>query len=138
MLADLDFFKAVNDQHGHAVGDAVLCEVTQRLRAQLREQDMLARIGGEEFLIVLPDTPRSRSLDIAERLCDAVRQMSVPLPGTGRAIGVTISIGVTVARHRPGLPGPAVAGLLEEADRALYLAKAQGRNQASFCARSAA
>ena len=138
MLADLDFFKSVNDQHGHAAGDAVLCEVTQRLRAQLREQDMLARIGGEEFLIVLPDTPRSRALDIAERLCHAVRQPSMPLPGTGRTIGVTISIGVTVARHRPGLPGPTVAGLLDEADRALYLAKAQGRNQASFCARSAA
>jgi two-component system cell cycle response regulator len=138
MLADLDFFKRVNDQHGHAAGDAVLCELTKRLLAQLREQDMLARIGGEEFLIVLPDTPRSRALHMAERICDIVRQTPVPLPGIDGTVGVTISIGVTVARHRPGLPGPTVTGLLDEADRALYLAKAQGRNQASFCARSAA
>jgi len=138
MLADLDFFKTVNDTYGHVAGDAVLCAVTQTLRAQLRDADMLARIGGEEFLIVLPDIARGRALRIAEQLCHVVRQTPVSLPGARETIGVTISIGVTVARHRHGLPGSGVTGLLDEADRALYLAKAQGRNQASFCTRSAA
>ena len=138
MIADLDFFKRVNDRHGHAAGDAVLCAITQHLRSQLRDVDALARIGGEEFLLILPDTPRMRALQIAERLCHSVRETPIPLPGSGTSLTVTISIGVTIGRHRPGLPAPTVEGLLNEADRALYLAKAQGRNQASFCARSAA
>lgn len=138
MLADLDFFKRVNDRHGHAAGDTVLCAITQHLRSQLRDVDALARIGGEEFLLILPDTPRMRALQIAERLCHSVRETPIPLPGSGTSLTVTISIGVTIGQHRPGLPVPTVEGLLNEADRALYLAKAQGRNQASFCARSAA
>ncbi|MEQ8900516.1 MAG: diguanylate cyclase [Roseovarius sp.] len=138
MLADLDFFKRVNDRHGHAAGDAVLCAITQHLRSQLRDGDALARIGGEEFLLILPDTPRRRALQIAERLCRSVRESPIHLPGSRTALTVTISIGVTIGRHRPGLPAPTVEGLLNEADRALYLAKAQGRNQASLCARSAA
>jgi len=138
MLADLDFFKRVNDRHGHAAGDAVLCAITQHLRSQLRDGDALARIGGEEFLLILPDTHRRRALQIAERLCRSVRESPIHLPGSRTALTVTISIGVTIGRHRPGLPAPTVEGLLNEADRALYLAKAQGRNQASLCARSAA
>ena len=92
----------------------------------------------QEFLLILPDTPRMRALQIAEHLCQSVRETPIPLPGSGTSLTVTISIGVTIGRHRPGLPAPTVEGLLNEADRALYLAKAQGRNQASFCARSAA
>src|SRR6056297_188435 len=138
MIADLDFFKRVNDRHGHIAGDAVLCAITQHLRSQLRDVDALARIGGEEFLLILPDTPRMRALQIAEHLCQSVRETPIPLPDSGTSLTVTISIGVTIGQHRPGLPVPTVEGLLNEADRALYLAKAQGRNQASFCARSAA
>lgn len=138
MVADLDFFKQVNDTHGHAAGDAVLVAVTERLRAHLREGDLLARIGGEEFLIVLADTSRSRAREVAERLCEAVRQSPVAVPGAARPIPVTLSIGVTVTAPRPGLPPPPIPMLLEEADRALYSAKAAGRNQASFGARSAA
>lgn len=138
MVADLDFFKQINDQHGHAAGDAVLVAVTERLRAHLREGDLLARIGGEEFLIVLPDTSRIRAHEVAERLCEAIRQAPVGTTGTARPIPVTLSIGVTVAQPRPGLPPPTMQALLEEADSALYAAKAGGRNQASFCARSAA
>ena len=138
MIADLDFFKRVNDRHGHIAGDAVLCAITQHLRTQLRDGDALARIGGEEFLLVLPDTPRRRALRVAERLCRSVRETPITLPGSSTSLTVTISVGVTIGRHRPGLPAPTVEGLLNEADRALYFAKAQGRNQASFCARSAA
>ena len=138
MLADFDHFKQVNDSHGHAAGDAVLTTISQCLRGQLRETDMLARIGGEEFLIVLPDTPRDRAQSVAQRLCDMVRGTSVPVSVAEAPLRITISIGVTIFQHVPGLPAPDVDDLLAEVDRALYLAKAQGRNRASFCARSAA
>jgi two-component system cell cycle response regulator len=138
MLVDFDFFKRINDTHGHAAGDAVLRTISHGLRTNLRETDMLARIGGEEFLIVLPDTPRDRAQDVAQRLCDRVRDTGVAVPGVATPLRITISIGVTIARPAPGTPAPTVDALLDEADRALYLAKTQGRNQASFCARSAA
>jgi len=138
MLADLDFFKRVNDLHGHAAGDAVLCAVTERLAAHLHEGDLLARIGGEEFLVALPDASPARARRVAERLCDAIRATPVAVPGVAAPIPVTLSIGVTVVQTGPGTPVPDMQTVLEEADRALYAAKAQGRNQASFCTRSAA
>jgi two-component system cell cycle response regulator len=138
MLADLDFFKQVNDRHGHAAGDRVLCEVTHHLRAHLREGDMLARIGGEEFLIVTPATSRRRAQRTADRLCAMIAQTPIPLAGGLPPLHVTISIGVTMATPAPTRPAASVGQLLEEADRALYAAKAQGRNMVTFCARSAA
>ncbi len=138
MLADLDFFKRVNDRHGHAAGDAVLCAVTERLGAHLREGDLLARIGGEEFLVALPDATPGRARRVAERLCDAIRATPMAVPGQSAPIPVTLSIGVTLVQSGPGNPAPDMQTVLDEADRALYAAKAQGRNQASFCARSAA
>ena len=138
MLADLDFFKRVNDRHGHAAGDAVLCAVTERLDAHLREGDLLARIGGEEFLIALPDAPIARARRVAERLCEAIRATPVKVPGLDTPIPVTLSIGVTTVASGPGQRAPDTQTVLEEADRALYAAKAHGRNQASFCTRSAA
>jgi two-component system cell cycle response regulator len=138
MLADLDFFKRVNDRYGHAAGDAVLCAVTGRLAAHLREGDLLARIGGEEFLIALPDATPARARRVAERLCDAIRVTPVKVPGQPAPIPVTLSIGVTTVEAGPGLPAPDMQSVLEEADRALYAAKTHGRNQASFCTRSAA
>lgn len=138
MLIDFDFFKRVNDTYGHAAGDAVLKAVSHGLRGQLRAGDMLARVGGEEFMIVLPETSRDHAQTVAERLCDRVRDTTVPVPGAETPLRITISIGVTIFQHVPGLPVPAVDALIAEADRALYLAKAQGRNRASFCARSAA
>ncbi|MFB9149245.1 diguanylate cyclase [Roseovarius ramblicola] len=138
MLADLDFFKRVNDRHGHAAGDAVLCAVTERLGAHLRAGDLLARIGGEEFLVALPDASPARARRVAERLCDAIRATPIAVPGVAAPIPVTLSIGVTVVQTGPGQPAPDMQTVLEQADSALYAAKAQGRNQASFCARSAA
>lgn len=138
MIADLDFFKQVNDDHGHAAGDHVLCEVTRLLRAHLRNRDMLARIGGEEFLIVTPATGRLEAQDTADRLCAMIRRTPIVLPGHKGALHVTVSIGVTMALSAPGLPPPCVGQLLEEADRALYSAKAQGRDTVTFCGRSAA
>ncbi|MGR3520719.1 MAG: GGDEF domain-containing protein, partial [Roseovarius sp.] len=108
------------------------------LGAHLREGDLLARIGGEEFLIVLPDATPGRARRVAERLCDVVRAVPIAVPGQPAPIPVTLSIGVTLVQSGPGNPAPDMQTVLEEADRALYVAKAQGRNQASFCARSAA
>ena len=138
MVADLDFFKQVNDRHGHAAGDAVLCAVCDRLRASLKEGNLLARIGGDEFLIVTPTSDSDHARQTADDLCRALRQSPILLPGSDLPITVTISIGITLGQHRPGLPAPTVEGLLHEADRALYMAKAQGRNTVGFCARTAA
>lgn len=138
MVADLDFFKQVNDRYGHAAGDRVLCEVTRHLRAHLREGDMLARIGGEEFLIVVPATTRLRAQHTADRLCAMIAQTPIILSGHKATLHVTVSIGVTMANPSPRRAAPPVGQLLEEADRALYAAKAQGRNTVTFCARSAA
>jgi len=146
LMLDLDRFKAVNDGHGHAAGDAVLRGVAARLYDRLRAVDLLARIGGEEFLAVLPDLGRSEARAAAERLRAAVADAPFPLPpapglaaapaGAGRAPGAlrqTVSIGVVCAAPRPeeaAAPsqGPAVAALLQRADAALYRAKAQGRD----------
>src|SRR6056297_3273948 len=138
MLADLDFFKRVNDRHGHAAGDAVLCAVTELLGARLRDGDLLARIGGEEFLVALPDASPARARHVAERLCDAIRATPVTVPGVATSVPVTLSIGVTVVQTGPGVPVPDMQSVLEKADRALYAAKARGRNQASFCTPPAA
>ncbi|MDT8327750.1 MAG: diguanylate cyclase [Roseovarius sp.] len=138
MVADLDFFKQVNDRYGHAAGDSVLCAVTNQLRAHLREGDMLARIGGEEFLIVTPTTTRRQAERTADRLCAVIAKTPIPLAGKSDALHVTISIGVTMVQPESSFPAPSVDRLLDEADRALYVAKAQGRNKVTFCARSAA
>ena len=111
MLADLDFFKQVNDRHGHAAGDAVLCAVTERLSAHLRAEELLARIGGEEFLIVLPDTPRDRAERVADRLCEAIRATPVTVPGVAsrsRSRSASVSRSFQPA---PGHPVPQRAAL---------------------------
>ena len=136
MLADLDHFKRINDLHGHAAGDAVLVEVAQRLRANLRAVDLIARIGGEEFLIALPDTDKTEARVAARRLCRMIAQDPIDLPGQGRSVTMTVSIGVAMG-HCP-LPLPpdplpqTVERLLHRADKALYGAKACGRNKVTI------
>lgn len=128
MVADLDHFKQVNDRHGHAAGDAVLTEVAQRLRAGLGPDALAARIGGEEFLLVLPDTPRHVAEAAARRLCAAVADRPFSLPDGQGMVRVTISIGLAVG-HDPMAAGhDEPEALLIQADRALYRAKARGRN----------
>lgn len=136
MMADLDHFKRINDHYGHAAGDAVLVEVAQRLRANLRAVDLIARIGGEEFLIALPDTNRAEARIAARRLCRMIAQDPITIPGQGIGITMTVSIGVAMGpRARPRLSDPlaqSVEMLLDRADRALYGAKACGRNQVTI------
>ena len=119
IAADIDHFKRVNDEHGHATGDAVLVEVAYRLRKALRAFDLAYRVGGEEFLIVLPGADVAAAADLAEQLRAAVAAE----PAAG--LWVTMSFGVA------GSAGPGLQRelLLDEADTALYAAKARGRDQ---------
>ena len=137
MVADLDHFKQVNDQFGHAAGDAVLVRVARELRRQLGENDLVARIGGEEFLIAIPDTTRAEARQTACKLCRVIEEMPVSVPVVQEPLHVTISIGATMGLPLQG-PRPRVTALLEQADRALYRAKADGRNTVTLAARSAA
>lgn len=137
MLVDLDRFKSVNDRHGHAAGDAVLVEVARRLAASLRAEDLLARVGGEEFLVALPEAGLEEAQRVAARLCDAVKEQPVQMP-SGQWLAITASIGVTVSG--PGEVGLAPDGLqrvIDRADVALMGAKNAGRNQVTV-SRSAA
>ncbi|MBP0484032.1 diguanylate cyclase [Sagittula salina] len=124
LLADLDHFKQVNDDFGHAAGDAVLVALSHRLRDSLRAADLIARWGGEEFLIAMPDTDRRKAQRMAERLCAMMAKHPVTLSGN-RRITVTLSIGVAI-----GMPAAhdKPADLVSRADSALYAAKNKGRN----------
>jgi diguanylate cyclase (GGDEF)-like protein len=119
LFADLDHFKAVNDTHGHLVGDEVLAEVAARLLAVLRSGDVAGRFGGEEFCVLLPGAGTSEALAVAERLRQAVR--TTPMAG----FPVTVSVGVGVGvDSRPASLG----ALMAAADRAVYAAKDAGRD----------
>ena len=123
MVLDLDFFKRINDGYGHAVGDQALNAFVAAARGCLRQTDVLARLGGEEFGILLPDTGAEQSLPLAERLRQAVAEIRIPTP-LGE-VHFTVSIGV--AEYRPAASTPDT--LLLWADRAVYEAKAAGRNR---------
>lgn len=126
MMIDLDRFKAINDRYGHTVGDTVLATVAGRLRDNLRPDDLLARIGGEEFLAVLPDATGADAQAVAERLRRAVGEVPVALAGGG-AVGATISIGLAMGSAATG-----AAEALDHADAALLAAKAEGRDQVTL------
>lgn len=130
MVVDIDRFKDVNDRHGHAAGDAVLVEVAQRLAERLRMSDLLARIGGEEFLVALPQTSLAEAQQVAERLRRRVGDSPVRLP-SGRDLRVTVSIGVSLGQTAD-LRAVDVGEMIDRADRALLRAKTAGRNQVTF------
>jgi diguanylate cyclase (GGDEF)-like protein len=122
IMVDIDHFKEVNDSFGHEAGDLVLCQVASTLQRMSRASDVVARIGGEEFLLILPDT----CLDAARVLAERIRQVvgEEPLAVDHQRIPVTISLGVTCFVGEADL-----AQLSAEADRAMYLAKRGGRNR---------
>ncbi len=130
MLMDLDRFKQVNDEYGHSAGDQVLVEVARRLTANLRETDVLARIGGEEFLAILPQSCIAVARSVAERLCQAMDDQPIQLQ-SGDQLRVTVSIGVAVA-GTAGDESYTVEGLVEQADLALLESKGAGRNQVTY------
>lgn len=138
MMVDIDHFKRVNDRYGHPVGDQVLCHVVNVLRGRVRAQDLVGRYGGEEFMVLLPDTTLLGAEQLARELCRAVAESrcrvgategasdSRPESGGGTSIAVTVSIGVFGGRLESG---DSWDMLIAAADRALYQAKENGRNR---------
>ena len=125
VLLDIDHFKLVNDRFGHRTGDAVLKAFAQTVRARLRASDVLGRVGGEEFLMLLPATDLPGALRVGEDVRAAVAALKVPT-SDGAEVGVTVSGGVAVASSDSRLSGDQLYGW---ADQALYRAKAEGRNR---------
>ena len=123
-MIDVDTFKQVNDTHGHAAGDEVLAELAQRMTHYTRNFDTVARLGGEEFVVVMPDTTPELSMLVAERLRLRVAETPIRLKN-GISLPITISIGVAISRHH----GDRAEDLLARADGALYAAKRDGRNR---------
>lgn len=138
MVADLDHFKQVNDKHGHAAGDAVLTRVANILRNNALDDDLVARLGGEEFLIVIPETSRAQAKQAASRLCRIIQRTPIKVPGVSEPIQVTVSIGVAMCQKPANGARMTVDSLLDQADRALYGSKAGGRNTVTLSARTAA
>ena len=126
LLVDLDHFKRVNDTHGHLVGDAVLRDVAALLTAAVRSSDMVGRYGGEEFLVVLPETDDEGATAFADRIRERVAGHRFDPWGDGRALAMTTSIGVA---SFPAARIESVEDLFARADAALYRAKAEGRNR---------
>ena len=126
LMIDIDHFKSVNDTHGHAAGDVVLKEVAQALRECIRPMDTLARVGGEEFAMILPNCPPSFGHAVAERVRAKVQRRWVEV-APGETISVTVSIGGAFAPQWVRSSAPL---WVERADQQLYLAKQSGRNRA--------
>ena len=124
LLIDLDHFKAVNDTHGHLCGDAVLRELAERVRPEVRREDLFARYGGEEFAMALVESPPETARQVAERVREAVR--ATPFHFDGYDIPLTVSIGVATTL---GGDAPTPVSILQAADDQLYEAKRAGRDR---------
>jgi two-component system cell cycle response regulator len=129
MIVDIDHFKRVNDSFGHDCGDEVLKIFAARVKRAVRGADLMCRFGGEEFVVVMPDTKLSIARIVGERIREAVASAPFPIEQGARAIPVTVSIGVAAS----GL-GDTPDALFKRADRALYLSKNSGRNRVTASA----
>lgn len=125
LMYDIDYFKKVNDTYGHLAGDYILKELSKRVKSTLRETDVFIRFGGEEFLILLPMTKMAGSMLTAKRILDI--SSSAPFVFQNQNITLTVSIGITSP-----LKSDSLATLIERADKALYKAKASGRNKIEY------
>jgi len=126
MMIDLDHFKNINDTYGHSTGDQLLCFAAETLKNNIRNVDILARLGGEEFGIMMPDTKLMSAVELAERLRSVVE--STPYAVEGHETGLTVSIGVASTNEAQ----QEIDALLKDADIALYNAKNQGRNRVEY------
>jgi diguanylate cyclase (GGDEF)-like protein len=130
MILDLDHFKNINDTYGHMLGDDVLIAVAETLRNKVRECDIPARFGGEEFTVILPETDRDSSAIVAERLRTSIEKLtfkaSASNPSPAGSFGVTTSIGISCFEHESSMTEDI---LIERADQSLYFAKQNGRNR---------
>jgi len=129
MLIDMDHFKNINNTYGQRAGDKVLSSVSKIIMSCLRETDIGARIGGEEFGVVLPETPAGGAVWVAERIRSSVAKESFVLPDGAQILGCTVSIGVASARFDQNMDA---GELFKIADKRLYIAKHTGRNQVSM------
>ena len=124
LMIDSDNLKEVNDGHGHEAGNRLLKLVAKCIEAELRHTDVLARYGGDEFVVLLPETAADRAIEVAQRILKAVA--TTPLDFESRRIDTSVSIGVACYPE----DGRSIDSIQARADRAMYLAKKQGRNQA--------
>ena len=122
LIVDVDYFKAVNDTYGHDMGDRVLVALAETLARSVREVDVVGRLGGEEFVVLLPDAGQVEALAVSERMTEAVRGNAAEC--SGEAVPVTVSVGLTSLQEDDDLDG-----LLKFADIALYAAKKKGRDR---------
>jgi diguanylate cyclase (GGDEF)-like protein len=122
VMLDIDNFKLINDDHGHQAGDKILSQLAARIQKQLRPYDILGRYGGEEFLLLLPETSLSRAMQTAERIRACIADK--PFKDGNQPLKVTISIGVSSANY-----GIKLTEAIKVADQALYSAKLNGRNR---------
>jgi diguanylate cyclase (GGDEF)-like protein len=125
LMVDIDHFKGINDQHGHHAGDLVIRAVAQALAQCVRPMDLVARLGGEEFSIILPNCPPAFGAAVAERLRQHVESRSVTLVG-GQTLGCTVSVG---GAYAPQWVRSTPSVWMERADLQLYRAKSEGRNR---------
>ena len=125
LMLDIDFFKKVNDTYGHLAGDYVLKEVSKTIKEEIRDTDVCGRFGGEEFLVLLPNTKMSGALKLAKRIRKAIGNKEFIFDN--QQINVTISIGITSASKTDS-----VFSLIERADNGLYDAKKNGRNRVEY------
>jgi diguanylate cyclase (GGDEF)-like protein len=134
LMADIDHFKDVNDQYGHPLGDLVLINLAKHCQEELREVDIFGRVGGEEFLIVLPESNLSQAQEVAERLRLAVSAKPCAFHN-GHPVSITISLGISVfdpTMEKDLLPAALLKKYYELCDQAMYRAKASGRNKVCF------
>jgi two-component system cell cycle response regulator len=125
MVLDIDFFKSINDGYGHDAGDDVLREFAVRIRKSIRGIDLACRYGGEEFVIVMPETDMNVAGMVAERLRKSIAGEPFAIEKGARRIDVTISIGIATLDRK----GEPIGDVLKRADQALYRAKRDGRNR---------
>ncbi|MCR8922479.1 GGDEF domain-containing protein [Dasania sp. GY-MA-18] len=119
LMVDIDHFKNINDKYGHQMGDHVLSLIAKKLEDECRQTDLVGRYGGEEFLIILPETNQQAAIELAERVRNEVNGLDI-----GLSIAISCSIGVTSL-----IKGDSITTLIKRADDALYQAKDQGRNR---------
>jgi diguanylate cyclase (GGDEF)-like protein len=129
LLLDIDHFKKINDTYGHLVGDEILFNVAKHIKSCLRETDIAARLGGEEFGIFLPDTTLIGGYEVAERICNNIREHLFHIAGLNHPVKCTVSIGVACSSLSEACE---VNDLYKIADNRLYIAKNTGRNQVSI------
>jgi diguanylate cyclase (GGDEF)-like protein len=123
-MADVDHFKKINDTYGHNFGDQILKMISVKLSSNLREKDKVARWGGEEFVLVLPETSIKQATDIANRIRVSIEQTQIDTPDGNEKISVTISFGIAIS----ALNDQKIDLIIDQADMALYQAKSNGRN----------